>query len=263
MFILITVFPIFWALVSSLRSDEEIFRYAMPFSWRTFVPDKLTFQSYINVFVEKHFGKVLFNTIFVGVATIVTGIIVNAVAGFIFAKYTFRFKRLLFFLVVLSFMVPFEAVSIPLYKTITVLKWENTYIALILPTVANGLVIFLFKQFFEEIPNSLMESATVEGAGMFTIFTKIVIPNSIPVMVSAGLMIFMWQWESFLWPLIVARNENVRMVQVALTDFQTQYSMLWSEMLAACLVSAAVPIIFLAPLQKYYIQGIVGAGIKE
>lgn len=82
-FILITVFPIFWALVSSLRSDEEIFRYAMPFSWRTFVPDKLTFQSYINIFVEKHFGKVLFNTIFVGVATIVTGIIVNAVAGFI------------------------------------------------------------------------------------------------------------------------------------------------------------------------------------
>ena len=67
-FILITVFPIFWALVSSLRSDEEIFRYAMPFSWRTFVPDKLTFQSYINIFVEKHFGKVLFNTIFVGVA---------------------------------------------------------------------------------------------------------------------------------------------------------------------------------------------------
>lgn len=124
-FILITVFPIFWALVSSLRSDEEIFRYAMPFSWRTFVPDKLTFQSYINVFVEKHFGKVLFNTIFVGVATIVTGIIVNAVAGFIFAKYTFRFKRLLFFLVVLSFMVPFEAVSIPLYKMITVLKWEK------------------------------------------------------------------------------------------------------------------------------------------
>ena len=124
-FILITVFPIFWALVSSLRSDEEIFRYAMPFSWRTFVPDKLTFQSYINIFVEKHFGKVLFNTIFVGVATIVTGIIVNAVAGFIFAKYTFRFKRLLFFLVVLSFMVPFEAVSIPLYKMITVLKWEN------------------------------------------------------------------------------------------------------------------------------------------
>ena len=146
-FILITVFPIFWALVSSLRSDEEIFRYAMPFSWRTFVPDKLTYQSYINIFVEKHFGKVLFNTIFVGVATIVTGIIVNAVAGFIFAKYTFRFKRLLFFLVVLSFMVPFEAVSIPLYKMITVLKWENTYIALILPTVANGLVIFLFKQF--------------------------------------------------------------------------------------------------------------------
>ncbi len=184
-FILITVFPIFWALVSSLRSDEEIFRYAMPFSWRTFVPDKLTFQSYINVFVEKHFGKVLFNTIFVGVATIVTGIIVNAVAGFIFAKYTFRFKRLLFFLVVLSFMVPFEAVSIPLYKMITVLKWENTYIALILPTVANGLVIFLFKQFFEEIPNSLMESATVEGAGMFTIFTKIVIPNSIPVIQKA------------------------------------------------------------------------------
>ena len=111
-FILITVFPIFWALVSSLRSDEEIFRYAMPFSWRTFVPDKLTFQSYINIFVEKHFGKVLFNTIFVGVATIVTGIIVNAVAGFIFAKYTFRFKRLLFFLVVLSFMVPFEEMLI-------------------------------------------------------------------------------------------------------------------------------------------------------
>ena len=103
----------------------------------------------------------------------------------------------------------------------------------------------------------------MEGANLFVIFTRIIIPLSGPVMVSAGLMIFVWQWESFLWPLISARSENLRMVQVALTDFKMQYQTLWSEMLAACMVSTILPVAFLIPLQKYYVQGIAGTGVKE
>ncbi len=262
-FLFVTLLPLLWVLMSSLRSDEEIFRYAMPFSIHTFIPDKFTFQSYINIFKLRGFGQALFNTVIVGVASIVLGMFINAVAGYIFAKYEFKFKKQLFFLVMISFMVPFEAVAIPLYQMVNQMGLVDTYWVLIIPTISNGLIIFLFKQFFEEIPDSLIESARLEGANLFVIFTRIIIPLSGPVMVSAGLMIFVWQWESFLWPLISARSENLRMVQVALTDFKMQYQTLWSEMLAACMVSTILPVAFLIPLQKYYVQGIAGTGVKE
>lgn len=259
---LLTLMPLFWVFASSLRQDEEIFKYVSPFSWHSVFPEKVILQSYINLFTVRKFYIPVFNTVLVGFLNIALGCLVNALAGFAFAKFDFRYKKIWFFIVMVSFMVPFEAIAIPLYSLINKLHWVDTYYALIVPGIANGLVIYLFKQFFEEIPDSVVESAIIDGAGWQRIFYSITLPLSKPVMITASLMIFMMQWESFLWPLIAARSTNLKMIQVALTDFQMQYTTLWSELFAASIITALVPILCLLPFQKYYIQGMTDAGVK-
>lgn len=123
----------------------------------------------------------------------------------------------------------FEAIAIPLYSLCHQLNMLNTKSALILPAVANGTYIFLFKNAFEEIPDSLAESARIDGASWLAVFTKIYIPLTKPIMVSAGLLIFFYQWQSFVWPLIAANAPEVRVVQVALSVFQQENGTLWGD----------------------------------
>ncbi len=131
------------------------------------------------------------------------------VAGYTFAALRFPGRNVLFFLIVLTFLVPFEAIAIPLYTVVRSIGWLDTYQGLIGPGVANGMVIFLFRQFFAQIPRELAESARLEGASWLTILFRIYLPLSKPVVISAALLIFLFQWESFLWPLIATRSENL------------------------------------------------------
>ena len=176
--------------------------------------------------------KPLVNTVVVCAVTVVLGLALNALAGFAFAKFRFMGKHVLFLMVILTMMIPFEAIAIPLYSLCHQLNMLNTKSALILPAVANGTYIFLFKNAFEEIPDSLAESARIDGASWLAVFTKIYIPLTKPIMVSAGLLIFFYQWQSFVWPLIAANAPEVRVVQVALSVFQQENGTLWGEIFA-------------------------------
>ena len=161
------------------------------------------------------------------------------VAGYTFAVLRFPGRNVLFFLIVLTFLVPFEAIAIPLYTVVRSIGWLDTYQGLIGPGVANGIVIFLFRQFFAQIPRELAESARLEGASWVTILFRIYLPLSKPVVISAALLIFLFQWESFLWPLIATRSENLKVIQVALAGFEERYVTLWNELFAAAIVAAS------------------------
>lgn len=139
----------------------------------------------------------------------------------------------------------------------------DTYQGLIGPGVANGIVIFLFRQFFAQIPRELAESARLEGASWVGILFRIYLPLSKPVVISAALLIFLFQWESFLWPLIATRSENLKVIQVALAGFQERYVTLWNELFAAAIVAAVIPLIILLPLQRFYVQGVTAAATKD
>jgi multiple sugar transport system permease protein len=158
--------------------------------------------------------------------------------------------------------VPFEAISIPLYNVIKAFGWIDSYYALIIPGLANGVVIFLFRQFFAQIPRELAEAARMDGAGWLTILWKIYLPLSKPVIISAGLLIFLFQWESFLWPLICTRSEHLKVIQVALAGFQQRYTTLWNELFAASSIATLIPLVILLPLQRFYIQGVTASGFK-
>ena len=255
--------PLWWALASSVRPLNDIFKYVSPFSLAALVPDKLTFEAYRNIFLEKGFGTAVFNSLFVALATVLAGLGVNSLAGFAFAVLRFPGRNALFGITVLTFLVPFEAISIPLYTVVRSLGWLDTYLALIVPGVANGIVIFLFRQFFSQVPRELVDAARIDGASWLTIFVRIYLPLSKPVIISAALLIFLFQWEAFLWPLISTRSEGLKVIQVALAGFEERYRTLWNELFAAATVAALIPLLILLPLQRFYVQGVTAGGFKS
>ena len=256
------VLPLWWSLASSLRPLDEIFKFTSPFSINALIPQHLDLSAYVNIFADKGFGRAIFNSLLVAVTTVLGGLIVNGLAGFAFAVIQFPGRQILFFITVLTFLVPFETISVPLYGVIKSFGWIDTYYALVMPGLANGVVIFLFRQFFGQIPRELAEAARLDGAGWLTILWKIYLPLSKPVVISGGLLLFLFQWEAFLWPLISTRSEQLRVIQVALAGFEQRYATLWNELFAASNVATLIPLLVLLPLQRFYIQGVTASGFK-
>ncbi|MBC7217054.1 MAG: carbohydrate ABC transporter permease [Candidatus Caldatribacterium sp.] len=232
------------------------------FKLRAFLPVPFTLEAYSALF-KAGFGRSIVTTVIVGLSTLALGILVCSLAAFAFAKIDFPLKNLLFVLVLISFMVPFEAIAIPLYLVSEKLRILNTLYALILPGLANGLVIFLFRQFFAGIPNELLEAAFIDGASWIKIYWKIVLPLSKPALVSAGLLLFIFQWEAFMWPLIAIHEKNLRVIQVALAYMRTQYLAYWNQIFAGVVIGAVVPLALIFPLQSYYVRAITLSGLKE
>lgn len=259
----LSVLPLWWAGVSSLTESTRVFQNLSPFTWEALWPADPSLDAYVALFTETGFGRALGNSIFVVLATIAGGLVVNGLAGFAFAKFRFKGKDALFLLVLITFMVPFEVIAIPLYILVRNLGWVNTYQALIIPAIPNGLVIFMFRQLYASIPDDLIETAKIDGASWPTILWRIIVPLSRPASIAASLIIFVYQWEVFLWPLIAANTPDLMTIQVALSLFQQEYQTLWDRLFAGIMVSVLVPLAVLIPLQKYYVAGIATTGLKE
>lgn len=258
----IAVFPLLWTFSSSFRPDTEIYQYAFPLQWHTFVPVEFTAEAYKMIFTEFNFWRPIINTLFVSLVIVIAGCLVNSLAAFGFAVFPFRGKSALYGIVLLSFMIPFESIAVPLYKVVDQLKWVDTYWGLVVPTIADGFAIFLFVQFFKNIQREFFEAARIDGATWMQIYGKIILPLSKPVLVTAALMTFINQWNSFLWPLLVAHGKEIRLIQVALSDFTAEHVTLWSCLYAASVISALIPLVLFLPFQKYYVGGITSGGVK-
>ncbi|MDQ0252952.1 multiple sugar transport system permease protein/putative chitobiose transport system permease protein [Evansella vedderi] len=259
----IVILPLAFGFVSSFRHLDDIFRYMSPVTWKTFIPTNLTLEAYVNLFSIRGFGRVLFNTFFVTTLTVIFGLFVCSLAAFGLSVFNFKGRNIIFVIVLLTFMIPEESIAIPLYRLVDSLGWINTYYALIVPGIANGLVIFLYRQFFMDIPKPLLEAARMDGASWFKIYWSIVMPLSKPVTVTASLLIFIQQWESFMWPLIATRTQEYRVIQVALSHLRTETGTYWNELFAAALISVIIPVLILLPLQRYFVQGITNTSTKD
>jgi multiple sugar transport system permease protein len=258
----LALFPLVWTFVSSFQTDDQIFENLMPFNWKAFLPLKPTLAAYERIFVYRNFGRALFNSFLVTIVTLAAGIIFNSMCAFGFAAFKFKGRDVLFFLVLITFMIPFGSIALPLYLVIRSFNWIDTYWALIIPMISNGITIFLFRQFFLEIPQDYVDACKIDGASWWKVYISIYMGLSIPVIISAGLIIFIFQWEAFLWPLIVARSPELKVIQVAIADFTEQFEVFWSEIFAACSLAVLIPVCIILPLQRYYIQGVTGSGLK-
>ncbi len=249
----VLLLPIYWLIMSSFRPADQIFRHAGEFGWLTLVPDRLTIENYRDI-LAGGFPRALFNSLFVSIATVALGILVNSLAGFAFAVFEFPFKRALFAAVLLSFMMPFESIVIPLYTLMRGLGWVNTYGALILPEVAGGLVIFLFRQFFAGIPKEIYEAARMDGASWWQIYRRMTMPLSGPTVATASLMMFIHQWDAFFWPLVAASSADLAVVQVAIARNMTLEQANWGALFASASSAVLVALVPFLLLQRYYIR---------
>jgi multiple sugar transport system permease protein len=255
----LAVVPLLWAFSSSFSPNQDVFAHAYPFSWRALVPVNFTFEAYVSLF-NQGFGHALLNTLVLGLVTVALGGLIAAAAGFAFARFTFPLKNTLFVLVLLTFMVPADLTAIPRYTLINDLGWLNTWLALLIPGLANSLVIFLFRQFMEEIPQEIIDAARVDGASWLRIFFEIMLPLSKPMLISAGLILFLSQWEAFFWPLLVAPSPDMQLVQTAISSAAVQqYRTVWNELFAGSMLAAIIPILLAIPFQHYYVRAITGS----
>jgi ABC-type glycerol-3-phosphate transport system permease component len=257
-----TLFPFLWGLASSFRTTDELFKYAVPFSSKTLIPQEPTLEAYYKLFFSYNFFRPILNTLIITVVNIFLVSLINSAAAFGFAFFNFKLKRILFVVVLISFMMPGDAIVLPLYILVQNIGWVDTFYGLIVPGIADGFALFLFTQFFRDIPISLIEAARVDGAGWMTIFLKIIIPSSIVVFITAGLMTFMNIWNSYFWPLLVARSRNIQMIQTALAATKKEHSTDWAVLYAGSIIAALIPLFLFLPFQKYFIQGYIGSGIK-
>ncbi len=257
------IIPMLWAFSASFTPNNRVFEYASPFSWRAFLPLDFTLEAYQALFA-RGFGVTLLNTFFLGIVVVVAGGFVNAMAGFAFARFEFPGKRALFiFVIMITFLIPVDLTAIPRFILVKDLGWLNTWQGLIVPGLASSLVIFLFRQFFEELPQELIDAARVDGASWWRVFVSILLPLSKPVIITAALLLFLSQWEAFFWPLLIAPRPELRVVQVDIANSIGQFQTFWNQLLAGTTLAAFVPILLLLPFQRYYIQAITSSGIRE
>lgn len=260
--LVIVIVPLMWAAAASFTPNHKVFEYAYPFSWRALFPVDFTLEAYDNLF-DRGFGRAVGNTFFLAIATVIIGGAVNALAGFAFGRFEFRGKNALFLtIVMLTFMVPVDLTAIPRYILVNSFGWINTWQGLLVPGLANSLVIFLFRQFFAEIPQELIDAARVDGATWLRVLISIILPISKPVLVAAALLMFISQWNAFFWPLLIAPTKEMRVVQVEISLAIGQYGTVWNELLAGSMIAAIVPILLVIPFQRYYVQAITGTGLE-
>ena len=250
--------PLLWAISSSFSPNTYIFKNLFPISIKAFIPFEFTTEAYLALW-ERDFGLAIRNSIILGIVGTIGGILISASAGFAFGRFNFFGKKIIFGTVLLSFMIPADMLAIPTFILVTDLGWSNSWQGLIVPSLAHSLAIFLFTQFFKGISQEMIDAARVEGASWFRIFISIVIPLSKPAMLSAGLLLFIFQWTAFFWPLLIAPSPKLRVIQVAISQAVLDYNIQWNELLAGATIATAIPILFILPFQKYYIEGVSGS----
>ncbi|MCS6879255.1 MAG: carbohydrate ABC transporter permease [Geminicoccaceae bacterium] len=254
----VLLLPIYWLVLASFRPAADIFATAGTVSVATFLPERLTFEHWREAW-SGELPRAVANSLFVALTTVALGVTVNSLAGFAFAVFEFPGKRLLFVLVLATFMMPFESIVIPLYVLVRGLGLTDTYAALILPEVASGLVIFLFRQFFAAVPKELYEAARVDGASWLQIWWRLTLPLSGPTIATASLMLFVHQWDAFFWPLVAAPGPERIVVQVAIARNVTLEVANWGGLFASASTAILLALVPFLLLQRFYLHTIASA----
>ncbi len=254
------LYPFFAMINLSFVQNSEIFSQA-----DKIFHSPLTFENYVNVFGQIPLSKYFMNSLIVAVITTFGQVIIASMAGYAFARLSFKCRDLLFVIILITMLIPPQVNIIPLFFLMRELHLIDTYQALILPGLFGGLGVFMLRQYFLTMPKDLEESARIDGCNLFETFFKIALPLSVPAVATLGIFTFVSTWNSFMWPLIVTNSEGMRTLPVGLAVFKGSFReiTLWGELLA-CSVICTLPVIGIFLLgKKYFINDILQGGVKE
>lgn len=251
----VTIFPFYVMTVLSVQAGQPV---QLP---QSLIPTSINLDAYFAVFRSSDLPRWLLNTAIYSVVSVVLVLILGSMAAYAFAKRPFPGRTALFWVLVAMMMVPHHLTIIPQFILLAETGGLNTYWGLILPTIANVQALFLMRQFIADIPDELMEAARIDGAGEFRIFWVIVLPQTKPILATLGVFVFLWHWNDFLWPLIVAPASSMRVLTVGLSTLQAQETSLAIIMAGAVITFLPVFIIFLF-MQRYFVRGVTMSGMK-
>ena len=263
------LFPIVFMIQSSFKNNEYQVITDMG-SLRAFLPiGDLGVQNYIDVFAAQDFGELMFNSVFIMLITVISGLFINSMIAYALARLRFKGKSVLLRTIIALMIIPFESVAIPLLVMVNKLpwfggatSWLDSYHVQIIPFIADAFSIFLFYQFFIDIPKDLEEAALIDGASFFGIYWKIVLPLSRPIFATVAILQALYSWNRFMWPLMVTRGPEVRPLTVGIQSYFGQDPKLWGDLMAfASLITVPVLIVFLL-FQKWFVRSVASTGIK-
>lgn len=257
LFSIVTILPFLWMLSSSLKSNAEISALE-----QHFLPQAPSLANYLAAIEKMNFLRYFGNSLMYAVLLTVITIYTSAISGFVFSKYRFRGKNLLFGAILATMMIPGVVTIIPRYTMMQSLGWLDTYRALIIPSVFTSFGIFLMRQSCAGVPDELLEAARIDGANEFFIFHRIVIPLLHNAISSIAIFQFLWAWEDYLWPYLVIRTEQKNMLSVALNMFSGRYSTDYAGLFAATSIAIVPVVVCYLIFQKRFIAGIAASAVK-
>ena len=254
------IFPFYWMVISSLKGRAE-YELSVP----TLFPRKILFSNYIEAFEKGNLGRLFLNTVFVGVVSTLLSLVITVLTAFAFARLEFKGKNLLFAALLATMMIPGELFTITNYITVNSFGWMKSYRVLIIPFLVSVFYIYLLRQNFLQIPNELYLAAKVDGTSDIKYLWKVMIPLSLPTLISITILKMMGAWNSYVWPRLVANDEAHKLVTNGLRganliyeDGTTNFPV---QMAAVALVSIPLFLVFIF-LRKYIMKGVSRSGIK-
>ena len=255
---LVVVYPFIMMVLTSFKPQGEIT--ASPFS---LFPQQITFQNYQTIWTRIPFGLYFRNSIIYSVAVTVLSLTFDSMCAYALARLHFRGREILFLVILATMMVPGQVTMIPLFINLAHLGWINTFQGLIVPHITSAFGIFLLRQFFLGIPSELEDAARIDGASELRIFAQIILPLSQTALATLFVFHFMYNWNDFLWPLIITKSQAMRTLPTGLALFMGDHNVEYGLLMAGAVISAAPLLIAFLFAQKYFIRGIAFTGSKE
>ena len=261
---LLMIAPFLWSISTSLKQPGDVFAYPP-----TLLPDPVTFQNYIDVFTKLTFDRYFLNSVIVTGSVVLLNVLFGTAAAYAFAKLRFPGRNAIFFLLLLTLMVPFQVNLIPLYKIMVELHkaipaiGADTYFGIVAPSAIQVFGIFLMRQFLRAIPDEILESARMDGASELRILRSIVFPIALPGMATLAIFTFLGAWNDFLWPLIVTNSDEMRTMPVGLALLARKNASNWGDTMAGTVLTAAPLIVMFLILQRRFIEGLTAGSVKD
>jgi ABC-type glycerol-3-phosphate transport system permease component len=254
---LIMAFPLYWMVVTTIVPREEAYSRELHL-----LPQTIVFDNYVNGWSSNPWPRWYGNTLLIVVTSVLGLTVFSLMAGFAFAKYSFRGRNILFLLVLSTLMIPLQVLLIPRFILLANLGWVNTYWGVIGPHMADAFGLFFARQFILDLPDELLEAGRLDGAGEFTIFRKIVVPLTWPAIAVLVILGFSGRWNAFAWPLVALTRKEMYTVQLGINYMKGYYATDYPALIAMVVVSLIPIVVVFLAFQRYFIQGIARTGIK-
>ncbi|PLP56291.1 sugar ABC transporter permease [Mesorhizobium loti] len=252
---LMIIFPLLWMTSISFKTAQDAFS-------PTLLPAAPTFGNFTYVITEVPFVRYMANSLFVSATVTVVALFFHSMAGYALARLRFPGRELIFLAIFSTLLVSLPVIIVPLFIIVRAMGMLNTYAGIIVPSVFNAFGIFLLRQYYLSLPREIEEAAVIDGAGYWRIYWSVILPLSKPILAALAILFFLANWNAFLWPLTVASDQNLWVVQVGIANFKSEYSAAWNYMMAASTIVAIPTLVLFLIFQRQIMDSIKTSGLK-